>query len=37
MEYLRVSDPARFLVALRQGIGTAKAYGYGLLSAAPAR
>lgn len=33
---LEVADPERFAVAVRQGIGPAKAYGYGLLSVAPA-
>ena len=32
---LRVTDPHRFIEALRAGIGPAKAYGYGLLSIAP--
>lgn len=33
---LEVADPERFATAVRQGIGPAKAYGYGLLSVAPA-
>lgn len=32
--YLRVTDVVRFQSALRHGIGTAKAYGFGLLSLA---
>lgn len=34
---LRVDDPAALRAALRQGIGAGKAYGFGLLSVAPAR
>jgi CRISPR system Cascade subunit CasE len=34
---LRVTDPDRFRMALREGIGSGKAYGFGLLSVAPAR
>lgn len=34
---LRVTDAARFAPALASGIGTAKAYGFGLLSIAPSR
>jgi CRISPR system Cascade subunit CasE len=34
---LRVVDPDRLLLALQQGIGPAKAFGFGLLSLAPAR
>jgi len=34
---LRISDPARFREAVAAGIGPAKAYGFGLLSVAPAR
>lgn len=33
---LEVADPERFATAVRQGIGPAKAYGYGLLSVATA-
>jgi CRISPR system Cascade subunit CasE len=33
---LRVSDAEAFRIALAQGIGSAKAYGFGLLSVAPA-
>jgi CRISPR-associated protein Cas5/CasD subtype I-E/CRISPR-associated protein Cas6/Cse3/CasE subtype I-E len=33
---LRVVDPIRFREALEQGIGSGKAYGFGLLSLAPA-
>ncbi|QXD16413.1 type I-E CRISPR-associated protein Cas6/Cse3/CasE [Rhodocaloribacter litoris] len=33
---LRVTDPARLAEALRRGIGPAKAFGFGLLSLAPA-
>jgi CRISPR system Cascade subunit CasE len=33
---LRVTDAAGLTVALREGIGSAKAFGYGLLSLAPA-
>jgi CRISPR system Cascade subunit CasE len=33
---LEVADPERFAAAMRAGIGPAKAYGYGLLSIAPA-
>ena len=33
---LQVTDPARFAETLRQGIGPAKAFGFGLLSVAPA-
>lgn len=32
---LTISDAARFLAALEQGIGSGKAYGFGLLSIAP--
>jgi CRISPR system Cascade subunit CasE len=34
---LRVTDPDKFRVALEQGLGPAKAYGFGLLSIAPHR
>lgn len=34
---LVVTDPERFYETLRQGIGPAKAYGYGLLSIGPTR
>lgn len=34
---LRVTDPDRFAEAVRDGIGPAKAFGFGLLSLAPAR
>lgn len=34
---LQVADPAALEQALRQGIGSAKAFGFGLLSLAPAR
>ena len=34
---LQVTDPTRFLETLRRGIGPAKAFGFGLLSVAPAR
>jgi CRISPR system Cascade subunit CasE len=34
---LRVTDPERFRAVLATGIGSAKAYGFGLLSVAPAR
>lgn len=34
---LEVTDPDRLLEAVRQGIGPAKAFGFGLLSLAPAR
>jgi CRISPR system Cascade subunit CasE len=34
--YLRVDDPKRFQAALTAGIGSAKAFGFGLLSLAPA-
>lgn len=33
---LRITDPAAFLTTLQQGIGSGKAYGFGLLSIAPA-
>ena len=33
---LEVTDAERFRQALEQGIGSAKAYGFGLLSIAPA-
>ena len=33
---LEVTDPERFAATVRSGIGPAKAYGYGLLSLAPA-
>jgi CRISPR system Cascade subunit CasE len=34
---LRITDPERFLVAIRSGIGSGKAFGFGLLSVAPLR
>lgn len=34
---LRVTDAAAFRAALERGIGSGKAYGFGLLSVAPAR
>ena len=34
--FLKVTDPTRFRQALIQGIGPAKAYGFGMLSVAPA-
>lgn len=34
---LTITDPDRFLETIRSGIGSAKAYGFGLLSIAPAR
>ncbi len=34
--FLTVNDPARFRQALIHGIGPAKAYGFGMLSVAPA-
>jgi len=34
---LRITDPARFRAALEGGIGSGKAYGFGLLSIAPLR
>jgi CRISPR system Cascade subunit CasE len=34
---LRITDPGRFRQTLENGIGAAKAYGFGLLSVAPAR
>jgi CRISPR system Cascade subunit CasE len=34
---LRIVDADRFRAALVQGIGSAKAYGFGLLSIGPAR
>ncbi len=34
---LQVTDPTQFLAAIRQGIGSAKGLGFGLLSVAPAR
>lgn len=34
---LRVTDPDRFLLTLQDGIGSGKAYGFGLLSIAPIR
>ncbi|MER7369317.1 type I-E CRISPR-associated protein Cas6/Cse3/CasE [Nonomuraea wenchangensis] len=34
--HLIITDPARFTVAIRDGIGRAKAYGCGLISLAPA-
>jgi CRISPR system Cascade subunit CasE len=33
---LRVTDPDRFRLTLQEGIGSGKAYGFGLLSIAPA-
>jgi CRISPR system Cascade subunit CasE len=33
---LRVNDPAKLIEAVRNGIGSAKGYGFGLLSLAPA-
>jgi CRISPR system Cascade subunit CasE len=33
---LEVTDPTAFLASLEQGLGSAKAYGFGLLSVAPA-
>jgi CRISPR system Cascade subunit CasE len=33
---LQVADPARLQAALRQGIGSGKGLGFGLLSLAPA-
>ena len=33
---LGVTDPVQFLEALRAGIGSAKGFGFGLLSLAPA-
>lgn len=33
---LQVTDPARFLAAIESGIGSGKAFGFGLLSVAPA-
>lgn len=35
--HLRVRDPERFRLALQEGIGPAKALGFGLLSIGPAR
>ena len=35
--YLRVLDPERLRDAVREGIGSAKAFGFGLLSLAPAK
>jgi len=35
--HLRVTDRDRFLATLQSGIGSGKAYGFGLLSVAPAR
>lgn len=34
---LQVTDPERFLVAIQSGIGSGKAFGFGLLSVAAAR
>lgn len=34
---LQVTDPAAFLTALQAGIGSGKAFGFGLLSVAPVR
>lgn len=34
---LKVTDPDKFLIALRSGVGSAKAFGFGLLSIAPVR
>lgn len=34
---LQVTDPAAFLTAVQAGIGSGKAFGFGLLSVAPAR
>lgn len=34
---LQVTDPAAFLAAIQAGIGSGKAFGFGLLSVAPAR
>jgi CRISPR system Cascade subunit CasE len=34
---LRVTDPDKFRLTLEQGLGSAKAYGFGLLSIAPHR
>lgn len=34
---LRVTDPEKFRATLERGVGSAKAYGFGLLSTAPAR
>ncbi len=34
---LQVTDPDRFLTAIRSGIGSGKAFGFGLLSVAPVR
>lgn len=34
---LEVTDPGRFLLTLQNGIGSAKGFGFGLLSIAPAR
>ena len=34
---LQVSDPDRFVGAIRSGIGSAKGFGFGLLSVAPAQ
>lgn len=34
---LQVTDPAAFLTAIQAGIGSGKAFGFGLLSVAPAR
>jgi len=34
---LDVTDPVRLVEAVRDGIGPAKAFGFGLLSLAPAR
>ncbi len=35
--HLRVKDPERLFAAVRNGVGSAKAFGFGLLSLAPAR
>jgi CRISPR system Cascade subunit CasE len=32
---LRVTDPGKFRATLERGVGSAKAYGFGLLSIAP--
>jgi len=34
---LEVTDAEKFRQSLKQGIGTGKAYGFGLLSVAPVR
>jgi hypothetical protein len=33
---MRITDVARFRLAIEDGIGSAKSYGFGLLSVAPA-